>query len=180
MACQLVSAYHREPNTNSSISTEDKPVAIKWPVDIDMLATKQHWHRQYRTANSFPQIAVVGCGAVVEQCHVAVLKQLGRALSALLDTSSMCRRAVIDLLETAPVEGDDPIAVVEPFGAALVATPQSLHKWLWIDLLRAGKHSHILTQTRYLTPRFQLSTKPRQVQTLGRRHGACDTEGARL
>lgn len=88
----------------------------------------------------FPRIAVIGCGAVVEQRHAPVLKQLGWVPTALIDTSTQRRRAVAALFETPPIESGDAIALADCFDMAIVATPQGLHERLCIDLLRAGKH----------------------------------------
>jgi predicted dehydrogenase len=87
-----------------------------------------------------PRIAIVGCGAVVEQRHASVLKQLGWRPTVLIDTSAQRRLAVATLFETAPMESDDAIAVADCFDMAIVATPQGLHERICVDLLRAGKH----------------------------------------
>lgn len=86
------------------------------------------------------RIAMVGCGAVVEQRYVPVLKQLGWAPAVLVDTSAERRRSVAALLGSAPVEVEEAIAAANAFDAAIVATPHVLHEPLCVDLLRAGKH----------------------------------------
>jgi predicted dehydrogenase len=86
------------------------------------------------------RIAIVGCGAVVEQRYVPVLKQLGWTPSALIDTSAERRRSVAALFGCAPAESEQAIAVADAFDAAIVATPHALHERLCVDLLRAGKH----------------------------------------
>ena len=86
------------------------------------------------------RIAIVGCGAVVEQRYVPVLKQLGWMPTALVDTSAERRHSVAALFGSNPVESEEAIAVADAFDAAIVATPHALHERICVDLLRAGKH----------------------------------------
>lgn len=90
--------------------------------------------------NALPRIAIVGCGAVVEQRYVPVLKQLGWAPTALVDTSPERRRSVAASLYSAPAETEDALLIADAFDVAIVATPQGLHERICVDLLRAGKH----------------------------------------
>lgn len=87
-----------------------------------------------------PRIAIVGCGAVVEQRYVPILNQLGWIPTALIDTSVDRRRSVAALLHSTPAESGEAIAVADAFDAAIVAAPQALHERICVDLLRAGKH----------------------------------------
>lgn len=105
------------------------------------------WSREFRPASSaqaimesFPRLAIVGCGAVVEQRHIPVLEQLGWAPAALIDPSAERRRAIAALLKVPPAESEEVLALTDLFDTAIVATPQGLHERICVELLRAGKH----------------------------------------
>jgi nucleoside-diphosphate-sugar epimerase/predicted dehydrogenase len=90
-------------------------------------------------AASKPRLAIVGCGAVVEQYHVPVLRKMGWKPALLVDSDvDGVRRRFRDLKDCAVerrVEGR-----LDAFDAAIVAVPSRLHAAVCCELLRAGKH----------------------------------------
>jgi predicted dehydrogenase/nucleoside-diphosphate-sugar epimerase len=89
---------------------------------------------------SAPRLAIIGCGAVAEQRHAPALKDLGWKPTALIDVSAARRRAVAELLNSAPVEAEEIVAALPAFDAAIVSVPHFLHEQVCVELLRAGKH----------------------------------------
>ena len=87
-----------------------------------------------------PRIAIVGCGAVVEQRYIPALRQLGCGPTALIDPSAERRNAIATLCGSCPALSDNAIAVADVFDVAIVATPHSLHEQICVELLSAGKH----------------------------------------
>lgn len=89
---------------------------------------------------SGPKLAIIGCGAVVEQRHAPVLRDMGWVPSVLVDVSSARRSAVASLFNGAPVEAADFASVLDKFDAALVSVPHLVHERVCVALLQAGKH----------------------------------------
>jgi predicted dehydrogenase len=90
--------------------------------------------------NANPRIAIVGCGAVVEQRYAPTLKRLKLEPAAIFDTLAERRRSVGMLFGTRPVEAERASAALDAFDAAIVAVPHALHESLCVELLCAGKH----------------------------------------
>ena len=88
---------------------------------------------------SKPRLAIIGCGAVVEQYHIPALRRLGWKPVLLVDPDvEGIRWRFRDLKESA-VEREV-VGHYDTFDAAIVAVPSRLHAPICTDLLRAGKH----------------------------------------
>jgi predicted dehydrogenase/nucleoside-diphosphate-sugar epimerase len=91
------------------------------------------------TQSSKPRLAIIGCGAVVEQYHIPALRRLGWKPVLLVDPDvEGIRWRFRDLKESA-VEREA-VGHYDSFDAAIVAVPSRLHAPICTDLLRAGKH----------------------------------------
>jgi len=87
---------------------------------------------------SKPRLAIIGCGAVVEQYHIPALQRLGWKPVLLIDHNvEGTRRRFRDLKECA-VESQAS-GRYDSFDAAIVAVPSRLHAPVCIELLCAGK-----------------------------------------
>jgi predicted dehydrogenase len=86
------------------------------------------------------RIALVGCGAVTERCHIPALRTLESAEITLLVDRDLERAQALaqrfDIPNTAASYDD----VAQHADAALVALPSHLHAQASIDLLKAGVH----------------------------------------
>ena len=96
---------------------------------------------------SKPRLAIIGCGAVVEQYHIPALQRLVWKPVLLIDHNvEGTRRRFRDLKECA-VESQAS-GRYDSFDAAIVAVPSRLHAPVCIELLCAGKP--VLVRSRWL------------------------------
>lgn len=86
----------------------------------------------------YPRVAIIGCGAVVEQLHLPAFKKIGLRPSLFID---------IDLKRAEQLANgfgakftDDYNKVLKDFDAALISVPHSLHAPISIDLMKNKKH----------------------------------------
>jgi predicted dehydrogenase len=86
------------------------------------------------------RLAIIGCGAVVEQRYVYALKRLGWMPDVLIDPSPERRRSVAKALGIQPREAAVAIEAAADFDAAIVAVPHMLHRPVCEPVLLAGKH----------------------------------------
>lgn len=86
------------------------------------------------------RLAIVGCGAVVEQSHAPALRKLNWTPSLLIDPSAERRRAVRRLFSGAIAECEDLKSTPTAFDAALVAVPHAFHAPICKLLLSDNKH----------------------------------------
>ncbi|MCC7250780.1 NAD-dependent epimerase/dehydratase family protein [Hyphomicrobium sp.] len=89
------------------------------------------------------RLAIIGCGAVVENHLVPALKRIGRTPSVLIDVAperiEIVTRKIGAKGKTA-LKGRDWTAFRDEFDAAIVAVPNALHAPIGLDLIAAGKH----------------------------------------
>lgn len=86
------------------------------------------------------RLAIVGCGAVVEQSHASALRRLNLCPSVLIDPSAGRRRSIAGLFQQPVAEYERIEDATGFFDAALVAAPHAFHAALCSELLAAGKH----------------------------------------
>jgi predicted dehydrogenase len=86
------------------------------------------------------RLAVVGCGAVIEQRYVHAFKKLKWMPSVLIDPSPNRSKSVAGMLGGRFAEAGRALELAEAFDAAVVSVPHALHEPLCLELLRAGKH----------------------------------------
>src|SRR5437879_1104548 len=85
------------------------------------------------------KLALVGCGAVSEQCHLPSI--LGRddvSLAASVDRNPERTRMIV--AATGAKSCSSVAEALPHIDAAIVALPNSFHAAVSIELLRAGKH----------------------------------------
>jgi predicted dehydrogenase len=86
------------------------------------------------------RLAIVGCGAIVEERYVPALRRMRWLPTALVDISEKRRHSVVDKLGTSAIQADQAKDCLDAFDAAIVSVPNALHAKLCIELLRSGKH----------------------------------------
>jgi predicted dehydrogenase len=86
------------------------------------------------------RLAIVGCGAVVEQRYLGAMRRCKWLPAALIDPSPARRRTIAGALGIQPREAACASEALDAFDAAIVAAPHALHEPLCTELLRAGKH----------------------------------------
>lgn len=84
------------------------------------------------------RIAIVGCGAVVEQFYIPALKKAGVNVTAFIDLD--VDRATQFAKKFKAKSGNDFNNLVNDFDAAIISLPHFLHAPISIDLLNKGKH----------------------------------------
>jgi predicted dehydrogenase len=84
------------------------------------------------------RIAIVGCGAVVEQFYIPALKKAGVNVTACIDLD-VDRATQFAKKFNAKAENDFK-NVIDEFDAAIISLPHYLHASMSIDLLNKGKH----------------------------------------
>lgn len=89
--------------------------------------------------SSHLRVAIIGCGAVIEQRYLAAFRKLRWQPSALIDPSSERRKKIASFFSNAPAQAQSAGELLDAFDAAIVATPHNFHEPLCIELLRAGK-----------------------------------------
>ncbi len=94
-------------------------------------------------ANPLPRLAIIGCGAVVDQQLLPALKRQGWLPSVLIDTSARSIAAAVRNMGAkgkTVLTGSDWRAMQNEFDAAVVAVPNTAHAPIGLGLLEAGKH----------------------------------------
>jgi predicted dehydrogenase len=86
------------------------------------------------------RIAIVGCGAIVEQRYVSALQRMRWIPTALVDISAERRRSVAARLGACQIEAERADVCLDAFDAAVVSAPNAFHEPICVGLLRAGKH----------------------------------------
>jgi predicted dehydrogenase len=87
------------------------------------------------------KLAIVGCGAVVEQRHLPALRGRGDCqVTALADPNLNQVRRLAEEYQVSRVLADYHELLADPPDAAIVAVPNASHAPVSIDLLKAGVH----------------------------------------
>ena len=94
----------------------------------------------YQFTTARPRLALLGCGAVIEQRYAASLLHHKWMPTALVDPSAERRQIVAQVLGIKPVEAARATEILGSFDAVIAALPHSLHEPLCVELLRVGKH----------------------------------------
>jgi len=84
------------------------------------------------------RIALVGCGAVVEQFYIPALKKAGFNVTVCIDLN--LERASQFAEKFNAIADNDFNNVIDDFDAAIISLPHFLHAPITIDLLNKGKH----------------------------------------
>ena len=87
-----------------------------------------------------PRLAIIGCGAVVEQYHLPALRRLGWQPALLVDPDVARVRGLTRNLHRAKVSEFLEQTHLDEIDAAIVATPPFLHAPLCMQLLHKGIH----------------------------------------
>jgi len=87
---------------------------------------------------TFPRLAIIGCGAVVEQFHMPALKKIGWKPKFCIDPNINQAEAVANRLKAKP--GASYFDIIDSFDAAIIAVPHSFHKSIAADLLKNNKN----------------------------------------
>jgi predicted dehydrogenase len=87
---------------------------------------------------NYPRLALIGCGAVVEQFHLPALKKVGWKPSFFIDPNLDRAKTMAKSLNG--MAEADYKAVIMDFDTAIISTPHALHAPISIDLLRNGKY----------------------------------------
>ena len=85
-----------------------------------------------------PRLAIVGCGAVVEQYYVPALRSLPWTPAVMVDRDLSRAELVGRGWQTA--FATDHVDVIDSCDAAVVAVPNAYHTEVALDLIRSGKH----------------------------------------
>ncbi len=86
----------------------------------------------------FPRLAIIGCGAVVEQFHMPALKKIGWYPKFCIDPNIKQAKKVSKILKSKSYASYND--VIDLFDAAIIAVPHSFHKPIAEDLLNNNKH----------------------------------------
>ena len=86
----------------------------------------------------FPRVAIIGCGAVVEQLHLPAFKKIGLSPSVFIDIDLKRAEGLANSFDAK--YSDDHNKVLQDFDAALISVPHSLHAPISIDLMKNKKH----------------------------------------
>ena len=87
---------------------------------------------------SGPRIAILGCGAVTELCHLPAFRRLERSPALLVDRDLERAQLLADGCGAAVAEHWAPH--LDTFDAAIIALPHHLHANVAVELLSQGKH----------------------------------------
>ena len=86
-------------------------------------------------------LAIIGCGAVVEQFHLPALKRLGIKPTLFIDSN--INRAKVFAKKYNSQYSSDYNSVVDNFDSAILSVPHFLHKTISVHLLNKNKHVFI-------------------------------------
>jgi predicted dehydrogenase len=86
------------------------------------------------------RLAIIGCGAVIEQRYIYALRKLKWIPTTLIDPSPERRKSVASLLGGQFREAARATEIADDFDAAVVSVPHALHEPLCVELLTRGKH----------------------------------------
>jgi len=84
------------------------------------------------------RLAIIGCGAVVEQFHVPALKKIGWKPQLCIDPNIAQAKIISKKFNARPSRSYTNL--IDLFDAAIVAVPHSFHKQVAEDLLKNNKH----------------------------------------
>ena len=89
---------------------------------------------------SLLRLAIVGCGAVAERCHLPALALSGKARPTILGDANLTRARELARRFSVPGTTDDYRTIFGQVDAAIVALPHYLHAPVSADLLSHGIH----------------------------------------
>jgi len=85
-----------------------------------------------------PRIALIGCGAVVQQFHLPALEKVGIKPTVLIDPNLEQSKTLAKCYDSKVEIDYQP--VMDEFDAAIVSVPNKLHAPICLDLIKNGKH----------------------------------------
>ena len=86
------------------------------------------------------KLAMVGCGAVTELCHLPAAKGINNCEVVMLVDKDLVRARELAALFNIPSVSQDYREVIDKVDAAIIALPHNLHAVVSIQLLKAGIH----------------------------------------
>lgn len=87
---------------------------------------------------TYPRLAIIGCGAVVEQFHLPALKKIGWNPVICIDPNIKQAESIAKRFKAK--SDASYVDLTELFDAAIIAVPHSFHKTIAADLLKKNKH----------------------------------------